>query len=220
MIFFLAERLDKCDIYLISLGIYIIYHKKVLQPISYQEYCEKFSHWSNPLDPNTTEPIGKRTDFYDQFSFDPKESCHLLHWELTTHSLEKIASGVEFLQKVELGYSYKEDLERDDKIRFYVLPTLRISKRKGVLTEINTTISTLLFGNVLNNELVLTKEIFMGFLQFMNTKTSMKKPYENVYQTFIETLTVLSNNENTIDIKKYLSLPKEKNVKPRDRFFR
>ena len=208
----LTETLNKGDYYIIFLGLYII----VLKPlpcILCMEYCEKLSNWSNGLVEEKAELQAKEINFYQDFCFHPKELCRLLDWELNTNNLNKIVNAVKYFHKLRLGFKYTQNEDTQDDISFSVLPKLVISKKNGVLTKINTTISTVLFRDLVNNELVLTLETFQGFLGFLKSQSSRKKLHENVYHTFIETLSALANNQTIIDRSTYISYPKEKHKK-------
>ena len=203
----LEGTLNKGSTFLIFLSIYILYHEKVLKPLSHSEYCEKLSFWSKGLDPKTGKPVSRQTDYYEPLILDVKDLCEKVNFEQNSTSINKIIKAIEYLHGIRLGYQENEDFQTEDNYSFYVFPTLVIRKINGLPTQITLTVSTLLFRDIIHEEFFLTTEILKDFVSFLKTRQSHKKDATNVYHTFIETLEHLQKEKNSIEITNYTAFP-------------
>ncbi len=124
---------------------------------------------------------------------------------------------MKFLHDIKLAYNADTDDKTGKEVSFFVFPTLEICRKRGVPTKIKITVSTLLFRDIVNEELVVTIEMLRDFLKHSKSGKSLKKGSRNVYHTFIETLALFAQKKYTFDLKDFQSYPKTK--QKRDNFY-
>ena len=130
---------------------------------------------------------------------------------MKSHSEKKIVEDLKYLHSLRLSYEHEAGEETREDFSFYVFPSLNIQKKRKAPTNIEISVSTHLFRNMLWEEKIEKTDLFTEVIQFLRTRNAGKKSWENVYHTlFLEALERFKQNGPTFSVKDFCSFLAEK----------